>query len=162
MVSKAVAKYLRIAPRKMRGVMALVKGKDVSEAKGILSNTNKKSSTMLMKLLNSAIANAKRLPNLQEEDLYISDVFADGGPVFKRYRAEPMGRANVLRKKTSHITVVLEQREPKPVAAAKKKTKAVKGKAAPKVVKSKATDKSKHKLTKTAKKKTQEGVKSGT
>ncbi len=113
MISKAIAKYLRISPRKVRVVIALIRNKRVDEAIGILNALNKKASFLLMKLLNSAIANAKRFPNIQQEDLYISDIYADGGPLLKRTRAEAMGRASVIRKTTSHITIELEAKEPK-------------------------------------------------
>jgi len=103
MISKAVAKYAKISPRKVRLVLALIKGKNAEEAVGILKVTNKKVAGMLIKLLNSAIANAKRFPNVNLEELYISDIYADGGPVLKRFRAEALGRASVLRKPTSHI-----------------------------------------------------------
>ena len=113
MISRAVVKYLRISPRKVRVVIALIKNKHVDEAIGILSVANKKAAFLIMKLLNSAIANAKRFPNIKQEDLYISDIHADGGPLLKRTRAEAMGRASVIRKTTSHITIELDADEPK-------------------------------------------------
>jgi large subunit ribosomal protein L22 len=108
MISKAVIKYTRLSPRKARMVIALIKGKDVGYALGLLHNANNNVSGLLYKLLRSAIANAKRFPNIDENDLYISGIYADGGPVLKRFRAEAMGRASVLRKPTAHITVILD------------------------------------------------------
>jgi len=113
MISKAIGKYLRVSPRKTRLVAGVIRGRQVDEALDILNSTNKKSARLLVKVLNSAISNAKRFPNMQQENLYISKIFADGGPTLKRYRAEPMGRASVLRKKTSHITIELDMKVPK-------------------------------------------------
>lgn len=110
MISKAIAKYLRISPRKTRSVIALIKGKSVTEAVATLASLNKRASSLLTKLLNSAIANAKRFPNVQEQDLYISDIYADSGPQIKRTRAEALGRASVIRKPTSHVTIELDAR----------------------------------------------------
>ena len=72
MISKAVIKYIRLSPRKARTVIALIKGKDVKYALGLLDNANNKSSAVLYKLLKSAVANAKRFPNVNEDELYIS------------------------------------------------------------------------------------------
>ncbi len=120
MIAKAVAKYAKISPRKARLITVLIKGKNAGEAIGILNVSNKKASGMIMKLLKSAIANAKRFPNVDQDDLYISDVYVDGGPVSKRFRAEALGRASVLRKPTSHITVVLDSRKIKDKVLPKK------------------------------------------
>jgi len=135
MISKAVIKYIRLSPRKVRTVIALIKGKDAKYALGLLDNANNKSSTVLYKLLKSAVANAKRFPNVNEDELYISDIYADGGPVLKRFRAEAMGRASVLRRPTAHITIVLDAKKIKektpvkrPVKLAENKTKPVKAK----------------------------------
>lgn len=113
MISKAVAKYAKVSPRKTRLVLDLIKDKPVDEAIGILNATNKKASGLLVKLLKSAIANAKRFPNMKQEDLYISKIYADGGPASKRFRAEALGRASVLRKPTSHITIILDIKKTK-------------------------------------------------
>ena len=113
MISKAVAKYLRISPRKARTVIALIKDKHVDEAIGILSMANKKAAFLLLKLLNSAIANAKRFPNMQQENLFISEIYANGGPLLKRTSAGAMGRASIIRKTTSHITIELDMKQPK-------------------------------------------------
>ena len=123
MISKAVIKYTRLSPRKARIVMPLIKGKDVKYALGLLNNANNKASAILYKLLKSAIANAKRFPNVNEDELYISDVYADGGPVLKRFRAEAMGRASVLRRPTAHITVILDAKKIVEKAPAKRSVK---------------------------------------
>ena len=120
MIAKAVAKYSKISPRKARLITALIKGKNTGEAIGILNVSNKKASEMIMKLLKSAIANAKRFPNVDQNDLYISNIYVDGGPVSKRFRAEALGRASVLRKPTSHITVVLDTKKIKDKVLPKK------------------------------------------
>ncbi len=149
MISKAAAKYLRISPRKTRCVISLIKNKSVDEAIGILNTQNKRAARLLGKLLNSAIANAKRLPNIQQEDLYISDIYADKGPQIKRMRAEALGRASVLRKPTSHITIELDAKlsrtvkdtgkkdKPKPSKTKKVKKPAVKEKKTTEKAKSK-------------------------
>ena len=164
MISKAVAKYLRISPRKTRTVIELIKGKGALEAMGILNNTNKKAATLLAKVLNSAIANAKRIPNIELDELYIIDVRADGGPSLKRYQARAMGRADVIKKPTSHVTIALDLKKTK-----KKVVAAESPKATPKK-KAKSKQESKTKATKTIKKSTtaksakksvEKGVKSG-
>jgi len=166
MISKAIAKYLRISPRKVRTVIALIKDKHVDEAIGILSLTNKKASFLLLKVLNSAIANAKRFPNMQQENLYISDIYANGGPLLKRTMAGAMGRASVIRKTTSHITIELDMKQPKILeqAAGNKNLKVKKAKITKNVITKKKTAVKKSevkKVHKKTKKKAREGVKSG-
>jgi len=112
MIAKAVAKYIRISPSKMREVIKLIKGKKIDDAIGILRLLNKKAAKILLKILYSGLANAKRIPNLEQSNLYISDAFADGGPSLKRYQANAMGRASVLKKRTSHVCIKLDILEP--------------------------------------------------
>ena len=152
MISKAVVKYLRISPRKVREVIYLVRGKNADQALGILKNTNKKAAVLLTKLLNSAIANTKRLPNIREEDLYISSISADGGPSLKRFKAQALGRATMIKRRTSHITIELDMKEPKTIPVEKKNAKAKKEK--PELKKKTTTDSSLKlsKATKAAKK----------
>ena len=119
MISKAVIKYARISPRKVRMCISLIRGRYADEALAMLKNTNKRASAVLIKLLNSAIANAKRLPNIKEQDLYVSKVFADGGTMLKRFKAQAMGRASMIRRRTSHITLELDLKEQPPVEPAK-------------------------------------------
>mgnify|MGYP001618469849 CR=1 FL=1 len=116
MISRAVGRYLKISPRKVREVIALIKGKGVTDALCILKNTNKRAAIFLSKLLNSAIANTKYIPNIREEDLYICGLHADGGPALKRYKAQAMGRAAMIKRRTSHITIMLDAREDKALA----------------------------------------------
>ena len=107
MEAKAVAKYLRISPRKVRQVVDLVRGKDVDKAIGILRNTPKKASEMVEQVLNSAIANAENNHDMFYDELYISEAFADEGPTMKRYQERAMGQASPINKRTSHITIIL-------------------------------------------------------
>jgi len=117
--------YLRTAPRKVRLVCDVIRGKNVTEAKDILKFSVKKPTRTLAKLLDSAIANAKNDFDLKEEDLKISEVKVDEGPKLKRWRPRSRGRAMQIQKKTSHITLVLEpiKKESEPI---KKKEKEIK------------------------------------
>ena len=122
-MSRAVSRFIRISPRKTRLVANFVKGKSVGQALGILSNLNKRACIYIEEVLRSAIANAKRNPEIEENDLYISRLTVDGGPMLKRFRAGSMGRAMMIRHRTSHITVELETiaKQTKPEAQTKKK-----------------------------------------
>jgi len=124
METKAQLHYLRIAPRKVRLVASLIRRKRVPEAKRILQFTIQKSSDPLLKLLNSAIANAKNNLQLSEDNLYIRTITVDGGPIHKRFRPRARGSAYEIKKRTSHVTLVLEEiKETKKKKAAKKVTK---------------------------------------
>ena len=105
---KAVTRFLRIAPRKMRLVIDTIRRQHALEAMGILSLLNKKGAKMASKTLKSAIANAKKL-GLNENLLYVSDVRADGGPVLKRFLTRSMGRADKILKRTTHLTVEVRE-----------------------------------------------------
>jgi large subunit ribosomal protein L22 len=105
---KAIAKHLRIAPRKMRIVIDTIRRQQALEAVGILMLLKKKGAKMAVKTLKSAIANAKNL-GLNESRLYVSDVRADGGPVFKRFLTRSMGRADKILKRTTHLTVEVRE-----------------------------------------------------
>ncbi len=107
---RATAKYVRISPFKVRIVLDIIKGKPVTEAVAILENTPKAASEPLLKLVNSAIANAENNMNLARNDLFIAECYADEGPTLKRIQAESKGRAYRINKRTSHITVVLDSR----------------------------------------------------
>jgi len=113
MVTRAVLRYVRISPRKVRPVIPLVKGKRPEEAIAILFSVKKKASQYLIDLLRSAMANAKRIQGMDMSTLYVSNIIANGGPQMKRFRAASMGRAGEIRKRTSHITVELDQLAPK-------------------------------------------------
>ena len=108
---KVVARlnYLRIAPRKVRLVADLIRKKRVKEAQIILNFTVKKAAHPLLKLLNSAIANAQNNFQLDPENLYISKITVDEGPKYKRWMPRARGQVSEIQKKTSHITLVLEE-----------------------------------------------------
>ena len=106
---KAVTRYVRIAPRKARLVTELIKGKPVEEALTILRFVPKKAASLVDKTLRSALANAEQNPNIDVDTLYIKRIFVDGGPTMKRWRARAMGRATKIIKRTSHITVILDE-----------------------------------------------------
>lgn len=108
MIAKATLRYIRISPRKVRPVIALVKGKKAEDAIATLYSVKKRASGLLIDVIESAIANAKRLPDVDVANLYISNLIANGGPQLKRFRAGSMGRASTIRKRTSHITVELD------------------------------------------------------
>lgn len=110
-VAKAHLKYARISSSKVRIVLNLVRNKPVSEAIAILRNTPKIAASLLIKLVNSAVANAENNYNMDSSKLYISEVYANQGPTFKRIQPRAQGRAYPIRKRTSHITVVLAEKE---------------------------------------------------
>ncbi len=112
MIAKAKIKYLRISPKKLRLLLPLIRNKTVPVALSILENTNKKAASYIYKAVYSAVANAKRLPNVDENDLYICRIFADGGPMLKRYKARAMGMAAMIRKRSCHLTVELDTLTP--------------------------------------------------
>ena len=109
MKSKAVAKYVRISPRKVRLIMDQIRGKRVQEALNLLSYTPQKGALILKKLLDSAVANAEQNSNTDVDKLYIERIFADEGPSLKRFRPRAMGRATRILKRTSHLTVILDE-----------------------------------------------------
>lgn len=107
---RAIARYIRISPYKVRQVLDIIRGKDYLEAVAVLKHTNKSSSDVLVKLLNSAAANAENNLGLNVNDLYVAECFADQGPTLKRIRPRAKGRAYRILKRTSHITVILDQK----------------------------------------------------
>ena len=113
MISKAIARYIRISPRKTRQVISLIRGKNPYRGLVILANTKKRSAGFVAKVLKSAIANLGHRPEINQEDLYISKVIVDIGPSLKRFRPRAMGRATPILKRTSHITVELDRKTPK-------------------------------------------------
>ncbi len=108
--ASATLKYARIAPRKVKIVIDLIRNKPVAEAMGILKNTPKAASELLIKLLNSAIANAENNFGLSADTLYVSEAYANEGPTLKRIRPRAQGRAFRIRKRTSHITLVVKEK----------------------------------------------------
>ena len=111
MEARAVLKYARISPRKMKIVLDLIRNKPVRVAMGILQNTPKSASEYLTKLLASAIANAENNHNMDKDKLYVAECFATQGPTLKRIRPRAQGRAFKILKKTSHVTLVLKEME---------------------------------------------------
>ncbi|MBF0709923.1 MULTISPECIES: 50S ribosomal protein L22 [Gemellaceae] len=107
MESKAIAKTVRIAPRKVRLVLDLVRGKKVGEALGILEFTPRAASLPVAKVIKSAAANAEHNYGMNVEDLVVSQAFANEGPTLKRFRPRAKGSASAINKRTSHITIVL-------------------------------------------------------
>ncbi|MCH4153649.1 MAG: 50S ribosomal protein L22 [Saccharofermentans sp.] len=105
-----IAKYIRISPRKVRIVADLIKGKSVDDAYAILTYTPKAASPVLAKVLKSAEANAVNNNGLNREKLYVETAIANPGPVLKRYMPRARGSASSIKKRTSHITVVLKER----------------------------------------------------
>ena len=106
---RAVAKYIRISSSKVKIVIDLIRGKSVAEAKAILMNTPKAASEPVLKLLNSAVANAENNLEMVKDNLYVAEVYADQGPTLRRYRPRAQGRATRIRKRTSHITIILDE-----------------------------------------------------
>lgn len=106
---RAIARYIRISSRKVKIVIDLIRGKSVKEAEAILRYTPKAATEPVLKLLNSAVANAENNLELNRDDLYVAEVYANQGPTLMRYRPRAHGRASRIRKRTSHITIVLDQ-----------------------------------------------------
>lgn len=111
MEARATAKYMRIAPRKARLVAKNVKGLPVEEAVNILKFTPKKAAKVLNKVLDSAVANAEQLGGVDVDSLIVKQIIVDEGPTWKRFMPRAMGRVNRILKRTSHITVVVEEGE---------------------------------------------------
>lgn len=106
---RAVAKYIRISPTKVRLLIDLIRGKSVREAEAIIMNTPKGAAEPVMKLLNSAVANAENNSDLNRDNLYIAETYVDQGPTLKRYKAGSRGRAMPQLKRSSHITIILDE-----------------------------------------------------
>jgi large subunit ribosomal protein L22 len=104
---RATAKYVRIAPRKARLVADEVRGKSYPEAASILRFTNKRAAKIIGDVINSAAANAEYNDDTDPDGLFVREIRVDDGPTIKRYRARAMGRATMIRKRTSHISVEL-------------------------------------------------------
>jgi large subunit ribosomal protein L22 len=105
----ATARYIRISSSKVRIVIDLIRGKKVGEALSILEHTPKAASEPVAKLLKSAVANAENNLGMDPDSLYVAEVYANQGPTLKRLRARAQGRANRIRKRTSHISIVLDE-----------------------------------------------------
>ncbi|HIC92294.1 MAG TPA: 50S ribosomal protein L22 [Syntrophaceae bacterium] len=110
MEAKAVAKYIRVSPQKVRLVANTIKGRKVEEALNFLKFTPKRSARIIGKVLRSAVANAEQNPGIDVDTLYIKEIFVDQGPTLKRFRPRAMGRVTRILKRSSHIKVVLDER----------------------------------------------------
>ena len=112
MESVALLKFARISPRKVRLVADTIRGKDVSEAMEMLKFMQKRSAPIIGRLIWSAVNNAKEMKSAVDPDqLFIKHITVDGGPTLRRWRPRAHGRATRIRKRTSHIRVVLDERE---------------------------------------------------
>ncbi len=116
MEARAIARYVRQSPRKMRLVAELIRGQSVNDAYAILRFSEKKAARSIEKLLRSAVANAmvkadEEGERLDVDELYVKQANVDGGPTLRRWRARAMGRASPIRKRMSHITVVVDRKE---------------------------------------------------
>ena len=109
--AKAVAKQVRIAPRKARLVVDLIRGKEIGEAIAILRHTQRGASPIVEKVLHSAVANAEHNYEMDPESLVISEAFVDEGVTLKRFRPRAQGRASGINKRTSHITIVVSEKK---------------------------------------------------
>lgn len=112
METRAAAKYVRISPRKIRLVINQVRGKKVGDALNMLSFAPQKGARILKKLVNSAVANAEENSGVDVDSLYIKRIYADEGPTLKRWRPRARGRATRIRKRVSHLTVILDEKQP--------------------------------------------------
>jgi ribosomal protein L22 len=110
-VVRAQAKYVRHAPRKARLVVDHIRGKSVDEARAILTHTPRAAAVDVLKLLESAVANAENNHELDADELVVRKVYVDEGPTLKRYRPRALGRATRIRKRTSHMTIQLSPKE---------------------------------------------------
>nr|WP_092073811.1 50S ribosomal protein L22 [Dendrosporobacter quercicolus]NSL47905.1 50S ribosomal protein L22 [Dendrosporobacter quercicolus DSM 1736]SDM67915.1 LSU ribosomal protein L22P [Dendrosporobacter quercicolus] len=110
MEAKAVAKYVRIAPRKVRIVMDLIRGKNIGEAFAILKYTPKVGAEVIEKVLKSAVANAEHNNDMNVDNLYVSAAYVDQGPTLKRIHPRSRGQAFKILKRSSHVTVVVKER----------------------------------------------------
>lgn len=111
MQAKAIAKSVRIAPRKVRLVVDLIRGKNVGEAVAILRHTQRGASPVIEKVLNSAIANAEHNYEMDADNLVISEAYVNEGATLKRFRPRAQGRASKIDKRTSHVTVVVTEKK---------------------------------------------------
>jgi len=134
MISRAIARFVRVSPRKIRYVLDIIRGRGVEDAFAILDNTNKGATFYIRQVLKSALDNAskKTKGSADASNLYVSKATADGGPTLKRWKAASMGRANPILRRTAHITIELDmahkpelKKEPAPKKAEKKIQKSI-------------------------------------
>jgi len=110
MEAKAILKYLRVSPQKTRLVVDLIRGKKIDEALTILKFNTKAVSRDITKVVKSAVANAENTKKLDVDRLFVKRAFVDPGPVMKRTYSKAMGRGALIRKRTSHVTIVLDEK----------------------------------------------------
>ncbi len=110
MQAKAIAKYIRMTPRKVRLVIDVIRGKNVKDAEDLLRFIPRMASTPIDKVLKSAKANAVNNHDMIEDRLFVAQAFVDAGPTLKRLMPRARGTANIVKKRTSHITIILEER----------------------------------------------------
>ena len=110
MEAKAIAKYVRMSPIKLKPVADLVRGKDVNEALTILKFTPGKGAEIVEKVVQSALANAD-VKEMETDNLYVAEVYANQGPTMKRWRAGSQGRASIILKRSSHVGVTLREKK---------------------------------------------------
>jgi len=110
--ARAIGRFIRVPPRKARLVMDMVRGRDINEALNVLRFTPKYAARVVEKVLRSAIANAQQNHGVKDIDLlFVKRAYVDTGPTVKRFRPRAMGRATPIKKRTSHLTIVLEEKE---------------------------------------------------
>lgn len=114
MPSKATARYIRVSPYKVRRVLALIRGRDLEQALAALKFTPSTAAPLVSKVVTSAAANAEANHGMRRQRLFVQQAYADQGPSLRRFRAGSMGRGGVIRRRMTHITVVLEEREEQP------------------------------------------------
>ena len=110
MKAKAIAKYVRMSPMKIGIVLDLIRGKNANEALAILKYTPKDAAVVVSKVLQSAVANAEDKYSLEKDKLYVSEAYAGQGPTLKRFQPHSQGRAFSIKKRSSHVTIVVEER----------------------------------------------------
>src|SRR3954452_6781618 len=115
--ASATARHVRMAPMKTRRVVDLIRGLPANEALNVLRFSPQAATEPVYKVLASAIANAEHNDGLRADNLWVATAYVDEGPTMKRFRPRPRGRPSRIRKRTSHITIVVESREPKPASA---------------------------------------------
>ncbi len=111
MEARAQTKYARVSPRKVKVVCDLIRGKDANVARAILKNTPKAASEIMIKVLDSAVANAENNFGMDTANLYVSETYANPGPILKRMQPVSKGRGYRINKRTSHITIVVKEKE---------------------------------------------------
>ena len=111
MEARAIARYIRVSPRKARQIVDLIRGKQVDEALSILQFVPSSTTQVVRKVLNSAIANAENNLELLADDLYVQRIWVDQGPTLKRMKPRGLGRGDLMRRRTSHITVVVGEKK---------------------------------------------------